>query len=111
MRIVTEPEFLARLSQVLTELPLISGVTGPGRSGAIAAVYASHALGVPFVPFGAAAPSRPGRMLIIDTARSSGRTLRKAARRYDNAVVRACYEETPRVAFWYERMAQERGVA
>ena len=83
----------------------VGSVTGPGRSGAIASAIASHILGVPFIPFGQEAPIKLGRLLIIDTARSSGRTLRRAERRYKyaNPVVVACFEEPPRVAFWYER--------
>lgn len=104
-RIVSEPEFHARLVEVLATLPAgIGSVTGPGRSGAVAAVYASHLLGVPFIPFGSRCPTHLGRLLIIDTARESGATLRKAERRYAVArpIVVACFEEPPRVAFWYE---------
>ncbi|WP_316196664.1 hypothetical protein [Bradyrhizobium sp. SZCCHNS3053] len=105
MRIVSEEEFAARLRFVLQEFCLadIGAVTGPGRSGAIAAVYASHILHVPFIPYGQACPEK-FRLLIIDTARESGRTLRKATRRYRDCdpVVIAVYEEPPRVAFWYE---------
>lgn len=106
MRIVSEPEFQARLEELAATLPTseLGSVTGPGRSGAIAAVYASHLLGVPFIPYGSRCPLHLGRLLIIDTARESGATLRKAERRYADAraVVLACFEEPPRVAFWYE---------
>ena len=105
-RVVSEPEFHARLVEVFATLPVagIGSVTGPGRSGAVAAVYASHKLGVPFIPYRAACPIHLGRLLIIDTARESGATLRKAERRYAeaNPVVIACFEEPPRVTFWYE---------
>jgi hypothetical protein len=49
-------------------------------------------------------------VLIIDTARESGRTLRKAERLYSdhNPIVIACFEEPPRVAFWYEAPKPER---
>lgn len=104
MRIVSEPEFRTRLKQILAAEVVVDvgAVTGPGRSGAIAAVYASHDLGVPFIPYGFSCPEHLGRMLVIDTARASGKTLRKAARRYPNSLVLVCYEEPPRVAFWYE---------
>lgn len=112
MRIVSEPEFHARLVEVLADLPAdqIGNVTGPGRSGAVAAVYASHKLGVPFIPFGSRCPTHLGRLLIIDTARESGATLRKAERRYADAkpFVVACFEEPPRVAFWYEATKPQR---
>lgn len=103
---VDPSEFATRLSQVLDQLPIdqIGSVTGPGRSGAIASVYASHALGVPFVPYGSTVPVHLGRLLIIDTAQQSGRTLRKAERKYDHAapLAVACFHEPPRVKFWYE---------
>lgn len=106
VRVVSEPEFHARLVEILATLPTaeIGSVTGPGRSGAVAAVYASHMLRVPFIPYGSRCPTHLGRLLIIDTARESGSTLRKAERRYADAnpVVVACFEEPPRVAFWYE---------
>lgn len=112
IRIVSEPEFHVRLVEVLATLPIaeIGSVTGPGRSDAVASVYASHRLGVPFVPFGSTCPTHLGRLLIIDTARESGATLRKAERRYTYAkpVVIACFEEPPRVAFWYEAMKPQR---
>jgi hypothetical protein len=105
VRIVTEPEFVERLNLVLKNARLedIGAVTGPGRSGAVAAVYTSHILGIPFIPYGARCPDQ-FKMLIIDTARESGRTLRKAAKRYDyaNPLVLVAFEEPPRVAFWYE---------
>ena len=76
----------------------------------MAAVYASHQLGVPFIPYGSPCPTHLGRLLIIDTARESGATLRKAERRYAGArpVVVACFEEPPRVTFWYEARKPQR---
>ena len=76
-------------------------------SGAIAAVYASHILGVPFIPFKVHPSmqlSRRGKLLLIDTAKESGATLKKARRYYMwwSPIVTAIYEEPPRVAFWYE---------
>lgn len=106
MRIVNENEFRIRLEEVLSQSQInhVGAVTGPGRSGAIAAVYASHFLHIPFVPYGAKHPEHLGQLLIIDTARDSGATLRKAARRYNHAqpITVACFEEPPRVVFWYE---------
>lgn len=111
MRIVQEPEFAARIRHLLTETKTdVGSVTGPGRSGAVAAVYASHILGVPFIPYGCKVPVHLGNLLIIDTAMESGATLRKAERRYSYAspVVLACYHEPPRVAFWYEARKPQR---
>ena len=111
VRIVDEPEFVARLRLVLKNagIETVGAVTGPGRSGAVAAVYASHMLGIPFIPYGARCPDQ-FQLLIVDTARESGRTLRKAAKRYDyaNPVVVVAFEEPPRVAFWYEATKPQR---
>ncbi|APH74144.1 hypothetical protein [Aquibium oceanicum] len=105
-RLVDEREFRARLELTLDDLPTdtIGAVTGPGRSGAVAAVYASHYLRVPFIPYGAKAPHHLGDLLIIDTATQTGKTLRKASAKYDHrCITLAIYNEPPRVYFWYER--------
>jgi hypothetical protein len=103
VRIVTEAEFSERIRERLRDVT-VGSVTGPGRSGAVAAVYASHILHVPFIPFKHRMPIHLGRPLIIDTATESGATLRKAARFYEAhaPLVIAVYQEPPRVAFWYE---------
>ncbi|MEO1102703.1 MAG: hypothetical protein AAFW98_03055 [Pseudomonadota bacterium] len=100
-RVVGEGEFRQALYAALNTLDFTPDfVVGPGRSGAVAAVYASHYLRVPFVPYKCRiAGARP---LCIDTARQSGSTLRKASRLYDGAPTLAVYEEPPRVRFWYE---------
>lgn len=104
--LISEQEFAKRFRSVLgaADLTRVGSVTGPGRSGAVAAVYASHILGIPFIPFGTRAPRHLGRLLIVDTARESGRTLRKAERRYQESgpIIVVAYEEPPRVVFWYE---------
>lgn len=105
-RVVTEAEFNERIREALSD-PIynyVGCVTGPGRSGAVAAVYASHILGRPFIPFGQKAPMHLGRLLIIDTATESGATMRKAERRYGDCMpmTLAIYHEPPRVMFWYE---------
>jgi hypothetical protein len=103
MRVISEVEFSKRIREIVAGLD-VGSVTGPGRSGAVAAVYASHILGVPFIPYGQPAPISLGRILVIDTAIESGTTLRKAGRRYaeGNPIMLACYHEPPRVRFWYE---------
>lgn len=112
MRVVGEDEFAQRLRQVLAGVKgeTIGAVTGPGRSGAVAAVYASHILHVPFIPFGQKHPRQLGRLLIVDTARESGATLRKAERRYqgETPLVLVAFEEPPRVMFWYEAAKPQR---
>lgn len=112
VRIVSEAEFAERMRFVLQhqhQIDFAAAVTGPGRSGAVAAVYASHILGIPFIPFGMRCPDQ-FRLLIVDTARESGRTLRKAAKRYEyaNPLVVVAFEEPPRVAFWYEAPKPQR---
>ena len=115
VRIVSEAEFGEALRERLLDLlvsgPQVGAVTGPGRSGAVAAVYASHFLGVPFIPFKHRGPDKSrGPLLIIDTATESGRTLRKAERFYSeySPIVIAIYHEPPRVAFWYEAEKPQR---
>ena len=101
-RIISERVFAAALRERLAGISAKS-VTGPGRSGAIASVYASHLLGIPFLPYGQPCPDTLRPLLIVDTAISSGRTLRKAARAYgEPCVVVAVFDEPPRVRFWYE---------
>lgn len=112
MRIVGEQEFRTTVRDRLEreDLAHIGSVTGPGRSGAVAAVYVSHKLGVPFIPYGSPCPADLGGLLIVDTATESGKTLRKAAKRYaeHNPTVIAFYHEPPRVAFWYEARKPQR---
>ena len=49
-RTVSEAEFDRAIRAMLADLEGIGSVTGPGRSGALAAVYACHILGVAFIP-------------------------------------------------------------
>lgn len=110
MKIISETEFDTALRAMLAanDYEAVGCVTGPGRSGAVAAVYASHILKVPFIPYGQKAPTTLGRLLIVDTAQQSGKTLRKAARKYETAtpLVSFVYDEADpacgRVIFWYE---------
>lgn len=106
MRIVSEAEFNMVIRDKLKGRDDFGWVTGPGRSGAIAAVYASHILKIPFVPYGSFGGENLGKLLIIDTAMESGRTLRKAQNKYKSVESETlfCYDESngARVAFWYE---------
>ena len=106
IRIVEEAEFSATVTERLAGLTGYDFVTGPGRSGAIAAVYASHFLGIPFIPYKASCPGRP---LIVDTACLTGRTIRKASKVYGGADFIAFYQQPERVKFWYERLSLVRG--
>lgn len=106
MRLVTEPEFHQRIKELLADprFDSVGSVTGPGRSGAIAAVYASHILRVPFITYGGKPPLQHGKLLIIDTAIETGSTMERAVKRYgeQDTLTLACYHEPPRVMFWYE---------
>jgi adenine/guanine phosphoribosyltransferase-like PRPP-binding protein len=106
MEYISEPEFRDKLSVLLNshDLSTVRCVTGPGRSGAIASVYTSHILGVPFVPYSQKLPEYMKPVLIIDTAHNSGRTLRRAERKYQNhnPIVLYVIKEPPRRKFFYE---------
>ena len=104
---VDEPAFNATFSCVLNEMSKFvdinqfNFVVGPGRSGAVASVYASHHLGIPFLPWGASPPAG-SKILVVDTAMQSGRTIRRAMRKYNTDYFVVAYQEPPRVKFWYE---------
>lgn len=105
---IEEKEFSERLSMLLLETTFDPDfVTGPGRSGSVAAVYASYILGRPFIPYGATPPGR--KILVVDTASMSGRTIRKAVSKYERqgyeTVGLVAYESDDRHHFWYERLA------
>lgn len=104
-RTVQEPEFRDRIKSVLAGMQ-VGCVTGPGRSGAMASVYASHILGVPFIPYRQKVPDKLRPVLVVDTAQWTGATIRKARRLYgDDAKMVVVYHEPPMVKFWYERHA------
>lgn len=104
---VEEPEFSERMRQCAPDTRP-DFVTGPGRSGAVAAVYASYLLGIPFVPWDCPHPGTSA--LIVDTAAMTGRTMRKAAARYarrypvvDTFVAFTAADQ--RHHFWFERIS------
>ena len=100
---ITEEQFKASMQESIRDLKgRVLFVTGPGRSGAIAAVYASYYLGASFVPFGQPVPNK-GTILIIDTIEQSGKTLRKANKKYPDAIVMSVRGKKPtREHFWFE---------
>lgn len=114
MIVIQEKEFREVFVKALSELTEeYAFVTGPGRSGAIASVYASHYLGVPFIPY-TKNPILGPKWLIVDTAIKSGRTIRKASRNYGNADICYAYDQSTylgggRVKFWYEELSMTRG--
>lgn len=68
-------------------------VTGPGRSGAIASVYASHYLGIPFKPHKAGSYKSGEYVLIVDTVEYTGKTLRKSEKWHQSRglITRTCF--------------------
>ena len=106
-RVVSEAEFSSVMRLKLMGVQA-RAVVGPSRSGAVASVYASHMLGIPFLPYGVPCPAHLRPLLIVDTARKSGATLRKAERKYGDGecVTVWCFDEPPRVRFWYESDAR-----
>lgn len=103
--VIDEPTFRTSLEAELKARTVqeARSTTGPGRSGAIASVYASHILGIPWFPYGQGVPNEMLPVLIVDTAEKSGRTLRKAMRKYHTDLGFAVFHEPPRVKFWYEK--------
>lgn len=104
-RIIPEEEFRLKLYKLLDKIKehQFRSVSGLGRSGAIAAVYASHYLHIPFIPHGQLIRDQLQPHLIIDTATESGKTLRKAVGKAGTLHGYAVFTEPPRVKFWYEK--------
>ncbi len=100
--IIDPHQFEDRLRDMEDRAPMHRAVTGPGRRGAIAAAFWSHLTGVPFIPYGQPCPEKLRPILVIDTALNTGKTLRKASRRYNDAPMLWLWNEPPRVKFWYE---------
>lgn len=104
---VTEVLFRERLYEKLKSLTFKAKyVTGPGRSGAIASVYTSHYLHIPYVPPKVSIPK--GSLLIVDTAVYTGKTIRRLKSWYERRGVEvfsiAIFEEKRGkfFKFWYE---------
>ena len=118
-KVISEEEFRYKIEQYhsyLREPKWRSGtvVTGPGRSGAVAATYVSHFAGIPFTPYGVELPSSIDHVIVVDTATNSGRTLRKAVREYNqnhSVTPIAFYDERSfgRLKFWYEIWEEQHG--
>lgn len=104
--IVTEEQFRADLQAKLLSLKgSVKSVIGSGRSGAIASVYASHFLKIPWLPPTTVReiPEHLKPVLVIDTAVKTGATLRKLANKVQGSFVSvAIYNEPPLLKFWYE---------
>ena len=107
MKTITELEFQEALTETLKHpySHQVNSVTGAGRSGAICAVYVSHCLRIPFFPYGTEIPDNLRPTLAMDTASNTGRTLRKAMKKYNTKYSLAVFNEVEcgRVKFWYEK--------
>lgn len=105
-RIISQEDFVNSLIPVRYILNNFRSVTGPGRSGAIAAAFISHIYGVPFIPYKQLPGENVWPLLIADTAVQTGRTLSKAISFYNRAGIPNLsywsFNEPPRVKFWYE---------
>lgn len=107
MRIISEAEFAAAITAAVSLYPEARSVVGPERSGQVAAVYASHHLGVPWLPPSIPTIPEPLRpVLVVDTATWSGRSVRRLARRFRTDLVAVAFAEPPRVRFWYEARSE-----
>ena len=104
MKIIISPVLLESRLREVCPSGVARSVTGPGRSGAVASAVASYILRIPFIPYGAKCPPSLRPILIVDTARQSGRTIRKALKKYapGGAICAIAFNEPPRVHFWYE---------
>ena len=86
----------------------VESVTGPGGSGAIAAVYASYFLHVPYFPFRKNPSVCLKPVLVVDTASMTGKTIRKALRKMGGGAYGLyVFKEPPIVRFWYEDLSCE----
>ena len=102
---IQEDDFYIKMLDVFQELSYIQeikSVSGPGRSGAIAAVYASYILKVPFIPYGQVVPDNIRPHLVVDTASLTGSTLKKAIIKMKAEHGITIIQETSHIKFWYE---------
>ncbi len=102
-RIITEKEFNDRLEDTFIENDY-ELVTGPGRSGAITAVYVSHKFGIPFLPYKQIVVGK--KIIVVDTTINTGRTLRKASKFYNNSDKYYVFGNQERYYFWYENITK-----
>ena len=102
--VITEELFRTLIREKLSnyDANYFKSVSGPGRSGAIASVYASYILGIPFIPFGQKVPHKLNPHLVIDTAEMTGKTLKKAAIKMGTGYKIAVIRETHKRYFWFE---------
>lgn len=102
---ITEPEFVTQLRETLADpvYATVASVTGPGRSGAMASIYASQLLDIEYVPCGRE-PRTGGPILLIDVADTTMYGLNKLAKRYKDydQVLCLVFEVEKSVPMWFE---------
>lgn len=103
---ISEADFIDRLKLVLEdpEFSHAEWVTGPGRTGAMAAIYASHILNVSFVAYGHR-PKANGYVLVMDILNDNPRTMRRALKHYDICRPIPCivFPEIENEGLWFEQ--------
>lgn len=107
--ILSEPDFwkvfIPKLEGINADF-----VTGPGRSGAVASVYASHHLGIPYKPHKCGNYTEGETALVVDTVKYTGKTLRKCQKWYAKRGLKVVTvygldeEQGHYYKLWYERM-------
>lgn len=110
---ITEEQFVEAIMEIRPLRPDYIYVTGPGRSGAIAAAYLSHTHGLAFIPYGQPCPNNR-KLLLADTMAKSGKTIRGAMKMYEGATPMLIFGNRPhKLYFWFEllRCKHERKVA
>lgn len=81
---MTEQEWRSAFYDALDQIDAskFDFVTGPGRSGAVASVYASNYLGLPFKPHKSGSYENDSAVLVVDTVEYTEKTMRKAVSWY-----------------------------
>jgi hypothetical protein len=102
---VSEQEFRQALYAALDQYKgIVRSVVGPKRSGAVASVYAAHYLGAEWLPCTTRdVPDCLRPVLVVDTARRTGRSIRKMVRRVKAEHAAWAIDEPPNRKFWYEK--------
>lgn len=103
---VSETNFKQRMIEKMKTFNLsqYKFVTGPGRSGAIASVYVSHYYNLTFINYKSNISDEfKSKVLVVDTAEKTGRTVRKAAKIYNNEYVTFFNGAELHHIFWYEK--------
>jgi hypothetical protein len=110
MRTISQEEFETELKMKLEPFRgKVHSVIGPGRSGAIASVFASYYLGIPWLPQRHHSIKKIlAPVLIVDTAEKTGKNLRRCRNFIfppslrSDCITISIFKEPPNVRFWFE---------